>query len=201
MSLVFNVRPLRAGEHLLVLKISVLITVGGKERTKNIVLQRPISVLAEAVETGTEELVRVVNVPGSKSGPVEVVEPEPFPRSTTSRPPMPLPVGSSEPGAPADDSGEEFSVPPPAPAPIPPAPQPAPVPRVPEKRRSQRMRYFSIAASILLVVSFAWWLLPAGNKSVDGDGATVTAPPSPGDVIDSVEIDEVVDSLGRDSLR
>ncbi|NJO86827.1 MAG: hypothetical protein HC821_01875 [Lewinella sp.] len=45
----FYVRPLRAGQHELLLKVAVLLVVEGQQRTKNLVLKRSIQVNAEAV--------------------------------------------------------------------------------------------------------------------------------------------------------
>ena len=128
---VFNVRPLRPGNHKLALKISVLLTVNGKERTKNIVHQRAISVRAEAdrVDTG---FVRPIGAD------IYTESPTPFPDA-----PVAYPSSHSE--------GKDKKQ-----GPNPDRPTLAPAPAPP--RRSNLRRYLSVAATVLLIVTASFWI-------------------------------------------
>lgn len=158
---VFNVRPLREGQHELVLKISVLITVGDKERTKNIVLSRPITVSAELTEKVEPALIRVLEPQGFLEEEM-IVEREPPP--SPSPPPLssaPAPAASSPPKPKPTSSKTRAGG---SGGPIVPLPSPSPSP-MPE-RRSPRKRYsgwMNIAAAALVLLVATFLLLPSGN--------------------------------------
>ena len=144
---VFNVRPLRAGSHQLALKVSVLITVNGKERTKNIIHQRAINVRAEAV---TEETAFV--------RPAQTMNP-PVMESADTPPPVPYPVDVE----PMEPAGGGAPAPPIAPA------------SAPRKRSSMR-RYLSAATTVLLLAVASFWMLSLGNSHINTVDSDATAP-------------------------
>lgn len=175
---VFNVRPLREGQHELVLKISVLITVGEKERTKNIVLTRPITVAAELTGTVEPALIRVMEQPQLLTEEMPTLTPSP----PLSSPPPPAPaparsVSSSPPKPKKTQAGGGG-----------PMPIPAPSPSVPE-RRSGRKRYsgwMNMAALALVLVVATFLLLPSGNGDIRTPASVDVEPgvlpsPSPSD--------------------
>jgi len=156
---VFNVRPLREGQHELVLKISVLITVGEKERTRNIVLSRPITVAAELTNKTESELIRVAETP--------VFEAEEMAASAPAPPPpiaMPAPVASSAPPPEKTQAGGGSVVHSPAPAPMP-------------EKKSPRKGYsgwMNIAAIALVLLVTTFLLLPDEEPAI-----VVVEPPTP----------------------
>ncbi len=205
---VFNVRPLREGQHELVLKISVLITVGEKERTKNIVLSRPITVSAEVTENSRPAMVRVMDPPVLH----EEVMSSPLPPASPSPPPPP-PMASR-----GSASVEEPRPPKPKQKPKPkssktqaggkggpmPLPSPSPMP----ERRSSRKRYsqwMNIAAAALVLIVATFLLLPSGNSGVENPGTGSADPsPSPSDnntpYLRQLSRDTVTETSGRRTL-
>ncbi|WP_020567323.1 hypothetical protein [Neolewinella persica] len=144
---VFNVRPLQEGEHQLILKISVLLTINGKERAKNVILRRPISIVAEAAEEAPPAKMRrmiasenetKISMPVTEETEAERFEPPPNYEM------FDKPLGS---GAPPEVV---------MPAPV---PSPAPVPRPNFKRKPKRRSFLSLAATFLLLVVAGVWLV------------------------------------------
>ncbi|TXF91224.1 hypothetical protein FUA23_03100 [Neolewinella aurantiaca] len=150
---VFNVRPLREGTHSLALKISVLLTINGKERTKNIVHQREISVRAEAAVADVE----FVRSPAGTAA--EETEGADFPRAER-LPPKPYPAP-----APAQKTDTTALPPPPVMAPAP-------------HRKSKRFAYLSAAATVMLLCVVAIFMLPS-NKQSEGNSDKINDGPSP----------------------
>ncbi|WP_273444423.1 hypothetical protein [Neolewinella agarilytica] len=171
---VFNVRPLREGQHDLILKISVLITVGEKERTKNIVLSRPITVAAELAEEVEPPLIRVMDAPQIVAEEMMVLEPSVESSYSAPPPPIVAPAPSASPlPAPeiilANDGGSRVDhAPPPAPAP---------------KRESGRKQYggwMSAAVLALVLVVATFLFLPSEGTDTTTTVAIeepVVAPP------------------------
>lgn len=155
---IFNVRPLREGQHELVLKISVLITVGDKERTKNIVLSRPITVAAEVAAEVEPPLIRVMEPPQIMAEEMVAFEPPIASSYSASPPPAPAPSGSSLPTPKKASAGGDES-------PIVHAPSPSPVP----ERKSGRKQYgawMNMAGLALLLVVATFLLLPSKEPAI-----------------------------------
>lgn len=184
---VFQVRPLRLGQHQLILKISVLITVEGKERTKNIILRRAIEVTAEALSLAEVPLTRLEYVEADRVA---------FP-DTASGGSLGDLLGEVETGEVPDLGGllgqvlgeipkkgpaGEIQMPPPVPPPSAPQPAPmdaaAPAPPAAEvrlpRRKKPRRSWMSIAATILLLALGGWWV---ARSSFSND----FTPTNPGD--------------------
>ena len=91
---VFYVKAMRAGLHPLVLKVTVIETIGGKERRKEIVLEEQVEVRTEVVEvppTGWRESGYSFSMGKASPGGLEidipqVVQPSPFPEGGTTAP-------------------------------------------------------------------------------------------------------------------
>lgn len=181
---VFNVRPLREGQHQLILKISVLLTIKGKERTKNVILRRPISVSAKAPKnTPSAKLQRVL--------PLKITSP-PLVEETVDTDRI---VPPSKPISTAGAGGGSGM----------PLPAPAPTRKPDIRRKSKRGSLASLAATLLFLVFAGLWLvnsdgleklLPGDKPDVGSNGPdTLKAPSIP---IDSFEVSK---SLPSDSLR
>jgi hypothetical protein len=163
---VFNVRPLREGQHQLILKISVLLTIKGKERTKNVILRRSISVSAQATKDATPaKLQRVVAL---KVEQTSFSLPEETAGAGSFEPPL-LPSKSISTTEPAGEAGLS-------------TPSPAPI-RVPEVRqKSKRGALISLAATLLLLVFAGTWLIKSGNWGDLSPKDTPTVGPSNPDI-------------------
>jgi len=161
---VFNVRPLQEGEHQLILKISVLLTVKGKERTKNVILRRPISIMAKATEEAPPAKLRrmipsedqtLISLPGEEVTETEIFELPPNYEI------LDKVLGS---GAPP-----ELVKPPPAPAPSPNF-----------SRKSKRRSFVSLAATLLLLVFAGFWLVQSdGFNNIDQGNTPKTGTTDP----------------------
>ncbi|MEM9261277.1 MAG: hypothetical protein AAGA62_16675, partial [Bacteroidota bacterium] len=189
---VFQVRPLRLGQHQLILKISVLITVKGKERTKNIILRRAIEVTAEAQVLKEVPLMRLdyaavsgtsPKVHESSDKPTESNQEDDFSGSEAAAE-API-LGSTQLDRALTEKPKRTpkgggQTPPPAPPPPQrPAAEPAMKPparevALPGKRKSRRS-WMSMAATILLLVLGGWWVI---NLSSSPDRTTETNPGS-----------------------
>lgn len=145
---VFNVRPLVAGSHQVILKISVLLTVNGKERTKNVVLRRPVTVVADAVEAAAPALMRRLVTTGPLEEVAEAAE--------TPRPPKVAPSDLEV----VQPYRENPPLPPPIPVPSAPAPQ--------RRKKPAGLRFLSIAATLLLLAVTAIWVMQPNYISVGG---------------------------------
>ncbi len=182
---IFYVRPLLEGQHDLVLKVSVLLTINGKERTKNIVFRRRIAVGTSAAAEPTDaDLRRVIAVPPADSGQEAAFPPPPV------APRMPTRGGGTK--------AEEPKMP------YVPYAQPAPPPEKARSPRSTRplRRWLSVAASLLVVVLAGWWVVQTtgGEQLSPSDQRPpVTAePPSRPDIIPPGE-DTL--SIGQDTIE
>jgi hypothetical protein len=149
---VFNVRPIREGQHQLILKISVLLTIKGKERTKNVILRRPISVAAKVIKDAPPaQLRRVVALQDEKTAvPLaeETVDTGQF------EPPMPPLIMVKELGSKAE-------------AAVPKTTPTKPPTRRPEiRRKSKRSSFTSLAATLLFLVFAGIWLVT--SDGMDG---------------------------------
>jgi hypothetical protein len=177
---VFNVRPLREGSHSLVLKISVLLNINGKERAKNIVHQRAISVQAE-VSVTEAKFVRPQAV--EVLSEIEIV-PTPSPPPPPPYVPAPVPVKGSP------------STPSPSPFPRPTSTRP-----ILNKRKSRR-GFLSIAATVLLLVVGALWITsPDSVTPRSNDTPSTGEVKTPTNVVPKDTLKAVAPSLRlRDSL-
>ncbi|MTB50962.1 hypothetical protein [Lewinella sp. W8] len=137
---VFYVRPLRTGAQELILKVSVLITVNEKERTKNLVFTRSIEVGAESASI--TPLRRVQTTPPGAGAGEEIWEEE------GDYEPIPPIMGRVDTKAPG-------RVPPPRPV-------PAPAPTATPPRRSSRP-WLKIAGALLFLIVATFLLLPNEN--------------------------------------
>jgi hypothetical protein len=181
---VFNVRPLREGQHQLILKISVLLTINGKERTKNVILRRPISVSAKAPKnTLPATLQRVL--------PLKTVAPSLVEEIVDNDRIIPPSKPISTAGA---DGGST-------------RPLPAPVPtRQPDiRRKSQRGSLASLTATLLFLVFAGLWLVKSDGfeKLLPGDKPDVGTEKSDTIKDSSIIIDSLKasKSLPSDTLR
>jgi hypothetical protein len=168
---VFNVRPLREGQHELVLKISVLITVGDKERTKNIILSRPITVAAKLGEEVEPPLIRVMDPPQYAAEEMVASDPPASPAQFEPPPPVPAPSASSLPGPDKTLAGGGGG------SPIIHAPSPAPV----SERKSGKKQYSSwmnVAVLALVLVVATFLLLPTPSESIDLTAGTNVEEPT-----------------------
>ncbi|MEM1359055.1 MAG: hypothetical protein AAGF89_12690 [Bacteroidota bacterium] len=171
---VFQVRPLRLGQHQLILKISVLITVNGKERTKNIILRRAIEVSAEEQVFQEVPLKRLEYAEAERSTPPEstnggsTMSDLRESAKTLDRDNLGKVVGGKRRRKPAIKS----SLPPPQPAAEPAMKSPAREATLPSKRKS-RMSWMSVAATVLLLVLGGWWVV---NSSILPGGPETTGP-------------------------
>lgn len=179
---VFNVRALKEGTQKLVLKISVLLTVDGKERTKNIVLHREVEVLATAPKEDAP-LIRVAEAEViTEVLPPPVVEPmDVLPAESGGSLADDLSAKSvGGPAAPPQDrsSGAEEGVSK-IDSPAPKAPPPVPI-LPPEKKPASRRQMLSIATTVLLLVFCGWWVIGnIDNNEIDvpnGGDTDLTTP-------------------------
>lgn len=138
---VFYVRPLKPGPQELVLKVSVLITVGGKERTKNLVFTRSIEVGAEA-ETAPP-LRRVEPAAPSSGGVLEE-------------------LGELDDHYPPPIQGRFSPKEPRGSAPVV-MPAPAPPPRGANAPRRDSGPWLKIAAAVVFLVVATFLLIPTGK--------------------------------------
>lgn len=177
---VFSVRPLQEGEHQLILKISVLLTINGKERTKNVILRRPISITAAEMTTTTRaKFVRVINTTAEEEG-LNYDQPEVLPR-LDAKSSTPIPQPTAESGAP-----EDFQAPPSTP------PPPIHYPDIDIQRKPKRRSFLSLAATVLLLVFAGVWL----SRSGGWEKFMPENDPSPGsDSVDTIQSRDSIDRL------
>ena len=176
---VFYARPLRSGTHNLVLKVSVLVTVNGKERTKNIVFRRQIDVRTEAVaaEPALRQVIAVA-----------------APASEVADATLPPPISPRPPTRGGESKAEQPRVP------YIPYAQPAPAPPQSRPARSSPRRWLSVAASILVIAVAGWWIVNTGDGVpttpviLNPDESEMEGPAGAGYPIDSLLTDP-------DSLR
>lgn len=176
---VFYARPLRSGIHNLVLKVSVLVTVKGKERTKNLVFRRQIDVRTEAV-AAAPALRQVIAVAAPASEVADATLPPPI------SPRLPTRGGESKAEEPR--------------APYVPYAQPAPAPPESRPARSSPRRWLSVAAGILVIAVAGWWVVNTG-----GGETTTPVILNPDEPVEmrNPDLDYPIDSLltDPDSLR
>ncbi|MBC6994007.1 hypothetical protein QWY85_08415 [Neolewinella lacunae] len=187
---VFHVRPLVEGRHELVLKISVLLTVAGKERTKNLILRRPIEVRADA-EPGPATPLQRVNTadPGAVGAAAEELPNPETEIEATLPPPRPAPPQAGGKGL----STQPFPSPLPHYSPSTVPPDDVTFSSRP-KKSSGWLRPMLTAAATVLFLLVGFWAID-GRKS--SENLTGTDDPTNG-----VRTDSLQDATDRqDSLR
>jgi hypothetical protein len=185
---VFYVRPLLAGQHDLVLKVSVLLTINGKERTKNVVFRRRIAVGTEVAAAPAAELRRVVALAPTAGEEDAFLPPPVTPRMSTRG-------GETKAAAPQ--------------APYVPYAQPAPAPLESRPTRSARplRRWLSVAASLLVVVLAGWWVVQTTGSEHLSPSQQEPPPIRHPDIGDSASVpsiilpDEDTLSVDRDTIQ
>ncbi len=180
---IFYVKPLIAGTFPLVLKISVIEIVQGKERLRNITWEETIEIKASAPAVSTSEFKSTGIAVGTNTDhevviaeeevdaivlpDVEIFEPE-------SAPPAPAPVMPSR--------AKE----------VPMSPQPT----LPQRKRSNRT-WMAAAASILLIVTVAIFMLPNQTSSNQEEDTRINPAPA---VKGNSEAELPQDTIPPDSL-
>jgi hypothetical protein len=138
----FYVKPLQPGEHVLALKVTIIMVINGREVPRERTLEENVVIIAEAVEepaSAFQQLGETFEIGGGIE-PVEppMVAPEAIPPS----PRMPTPRAGGETTA-QKEAGD-------------PVPQPAPPPRQePAPRRTKRWNATALSLLILIAVSTA----------------------------------------------
>jgi hypothetical protein len=184
---VFNVRPLQVGEHQLILKVSVMLTVKGKERTKNVILRRPISIMAKVTEEAPPAKLRrmIASQDETRTSPPdeEVTESIQLPPNYEI---LDKALGSAAP--------PELVKPPPAPA-----------PRPNFNRKPKRRSFLSLAATLLLLVFAGIWIVQSdGLKNIIHEelpNRGNTDPDNPITPLDSLENIRKLKRLRTDTLK
>ncbi|MEM8584293.1 MAG: hypothetical protein AAGF87_08495 [Bacteroidota bacterium] len=163
----FLIRPLLAGEHLLYIRVSVLFEINGKERKKNVLVNRQIEVITEMPEpTPTQPAFTQVFAEQSVGGATRQVEDK-------SRVPSPTEIGGG-PGFPGfDQLNKEIRE---QAENSPPAPIPAPIPV--EEKRSKPPWAFILG--VMLIGSIGVFLLDrsfSDDQNLFPEGYTPTQAP------------------------
>ena len=147
----FYVKPLFQGTHPLLLKISIIEMVRGRERKKEVVLEETIQIISAPVpeEEGEEKMVAAAGMDLNFMSGAALAE---KPASELPVPPAPV-LDQVSPGTPSAKVSKKAS--PAAPAPPPPTPAPAPAPTRSRNngRRMVAFLFILLATSLVFIFS------------------------------------------------